>query len=76
MLSKFFSKFFILFIKFYQYLISPLIGGGYSCKFQPSCSQYMKEAIEKKGVLKGCFLGIWRVMRCNPYTKGGSDPVK
>lgn len=47
-----------------------------SCKFYPSCSNYTKEAIEEYGALKGTFLGIKRIIRCNPFSKGGYDPLK
>ena len=46
------------------------------CRFYPSCSEYMIEAVRKKGVIKGCFLGCWRILRCNPFCPGGYDPVK
>lgn len=46
------------------------------CRFEPSCSQYTVEAIEKYGVFKGSFLGMYRILRCNPFSKGGYDPVK
>lgn len=49
---------------------------GVKCKFYPSCSEYMKQAIIKYGVLKGFFLGIKRILKCNPFSKGGYDPVK
>ena len=48
----------------------------YNCKFYPSCSNYTKEAIEEYGALKGTFLGIKRIIRCNPFSKGGYDPLK
>jgi len=48
--------------------------GGY-CKFQPTCSDYAYIAIEKHGVIRGSLKGIWRVMRCNPFSHGGHDPV-
>ena len=48
----------------------------YSCKFYPSCSNYMIESLETYGLLKGIFLGIKRILRCNPFSKGGYDPVK
>jgi len=44
------------------------------CRFQPTCSEYTYQAIEKYGVLKGSVLGLWRVLRCNPWSKGGYDP--
>ena len=46
------------------------------CKFYPTCSEYMKQALEKYGVFKGILLGIWRIIRCNPFAKGGYDPLK
>lgn len=61
-------------IRGYKRLISPLFPP--SCKFSPTCSQYTVEAIEKYGVLKGGFLGVWRLLRCSPFSKGGFDPVK
>jgi putative membrane protein insertion efficiency factor len=46
------------------------------CRFKPSCSEYMAQAIQKHGVMRGIALGCWRIMRCNPFSKGGFDPVK
>jgi hypothetical protein len=46
------------------------------CKFEPTCSEYTKQAIEKYGVLKGSTLGFLRILRCNPFSKGGYDPLK
>lgn len=46
------------------------------CKYVPTCSQYALEAIEKYGVVKGSIMSIWRILRCNPLSKGGFDPVK
>ena len=57
-------------IKFYQKYLSKK-----ACPFNPSCSQYMLEAIVKRGFFTGVFLGILRICRCNPFTKGGYDPV-
>ncbi|MCF8462872.1 MAG: membrane protein insertion efficiency factor YidD [Rickettsiaceae bacterium] len=54
-------------IKFYQYIISPLIGNV--CRFHPSCSNYAMQAIIKYGVIKGCYLSMKRILRCNPYNK-------
>ncbi len=58
---------------FYKRAISP--GLPNSCKFYPTCSQYAYEAIERYGVVKGIFLGAKRLLRCNPFSKGGFDPV-
>ena len=76
-------KWFLLkLIRFYQNTLSLDHGpmknrypAGF-CRFQPSCSQYTYEAIEKYGAAKGSWLGFKRVMRCNPWNKGGYDPVK
>ena len=67
------KKIFILPIKFYKACISPLLGTN--CRFVPTCSEYMMQAIEIHGVIKGLMLGIWRILRCNPFGKGGYDPV-
>ncbi|MEG1050267.1 MAG: membrane protein insertion efficiency factor YidD [Oscillospiraceae bacterium] len=64
---------FILPIKLYQKFISPLLGNN--CRFYPTCSAYAIEAIEVHGALKGLVLAVWRILRCNPYGKGGVDPV-
>ena len=60
--------------KFYQKKISPHLGDR--CKFYPTCSQYALEAIGKYGALKGTGMAIWRILRCNPLSRGGYDPVK
>ena len=60
-------------IRFYQRFISP--GLGRNCRFTPTCSQYALEAIEKYGALKGGWLAFRRILRCNPFHKGGYDPV-
>lgn len=61
-------------IRFYQVNISPMFGP--SCRFQPTCSQYTLEAIDKYGAIKGSYLGFKRIMRCHPFSKGGYDPLK
>ena len=61
-------------LNWYQKYISPAIGPH--CKYQPTCSQYMIDAVTKYGVLKGGLMGIWRILRCNPFSKGGYDPVR
>ena len=68
----------IFFIKIYQFFISPILASlGCRCKFLPSCSNYTAEAIEKKGLIKGFFLGTCRLLKCNPFSKkNGFDPVK
>ena len=60
-------------IRFYQKIPGDF---HYSCKFYPRCSDYTIEAIETYGALKGSFLGIKRILRCNPFSKGGYDPLK
>lgn len=68
------KKLAVFLIRFYQKYLSPL--KHYSCcKYYPTCSQYALEAIEKYGILKGGALAFWRLLRCNPFSKGGIDPV-
>lgn len=64
---------FIAPIRFYQYFLSPWVGNN--CRFTPTCSAYAIEAIEKHGPLKGLWLAARRIGRCNPWCKGGHDPV-
>ena len=67
----------IYLIEFYQKHISLFLSSkGIRCKFYPTCSEYTKQAIIKYGVLKGSFLGTKRILRCNPFSKGGYDPLK
>lgn len=61
-------------IKFYQRYVSVLKKHA-TCKYYPTCSQYAIEAIRKYGAFKGGILAIWRILRCNPFSKGGYDPV-
>jgi putative membrane protein insertion efficiency factor len=65
------KKFLIQLIKVYQKAVSPFLGNN--CRYYPSCSQYSIQAIEKYGVLKGILKSIWRILRCNPFSKGGVD---
>jgi len=58
-------------IQFYQKFISPQLGRH--CRFFPSCSEYSLRAIRKYGVIKGGLLSFWRLLRCNPFCKGGVD---
>ncbi len=60
-------------IGLYQRRISP--GRAPACRFQPTCSHYGYEAIERYGLLKGSGLILWRLLRCNPFNRGGYDPV-
>lgn len=64
---------FILLIRAYQSLISPLLPP--SCRFTPSCSHYGIEALQKHGLIRGSYLTINRILRCHPWSKGGHDPV-
>ena len=61
-------------IRFYQKYLSGAKGYS-SCKYYPTCSRYAIEAIEKYGAFKGVLLAAWRILRCNPFSKGGYDPV-
>ena len=67
-------KLFIVPILFYQYLISPIFPR--SCRFEPTCSEYSKQAILKYGFLYGTFLGIKRILRCHPWGGSGEDSLK
>ena len=68
-----FKRFCLAAIRGYQRYISPLLPDA--CIYIPTCSQYAVEAIEKYGVVKGCWLGVWRILRCHPFHAGGYDPV-
>ncbi len=68
------KKFLIFLIKTYQMTLSPRISHG-SCRYYPTCSSYAIEAIEIHGIIKGSALAFWRILRCNPFCKGGYDPV-
>ena len=68
------KKIMIHMIRFYQKYLSPLKVRTH-CIYTPTCSKYAIEALEKYGALKGSLLAIWRILRCNPFSKGGYDPV-
>ena len=68
------KRIFLIFIRVYQITISPLIGP--SCRFYPTCSNYAVEAIEKKSLFIAAYLIVVRLLRCNPFFKGGEDPVR
>lgn len=67
------KKLLILLVKFYQKILSPFFPGV--CRFRPTCSQYMIEAISTHGIIKGLYLGIRRILRCHPWGGSGNDPV-
>jgi hypothetical protein len=64
----------VLPIRTYQLLLSPLVGER--CKYYPSCSEYAVQAISRFGILRGLVLAGWRLLRCNPWSRGGYDPVE
>ena len=66
------SRLLIALVRLYQVTLSPFIGRN--CRFQPTCSHYMIGAVEKYGVWRGFWLGVYRILRCNPFCKGGYDP--
>lgn len=66
-------KFLVDVIKGYQIYISPQHPG--CCRYTPTCSAYAIQALEKHGILKGGLLALWRILRCNPFSRGGYDPV-
>ena len=71
------KKIFIYLIEWYQKNISKFLESkNIRCKYYPTCSEYTKQAIEKYCVLKGSILGIIRILKCNPFSKGGNDPLK
>ena len=72
-MSKLINFIFILPIKIYQIVLSPLIGP--SCRFNPTCSHYAIQAITKYGALKGLYLALKRIIRCHPWGESGNDPV-
>lgn len=81
-LNNLFSKFAISSIRLYQRTLSPDHGPlkhmhkhGF-CRFYPTCSEYAVQSIEKYGIIKGGIKASWRIIRCNPFNKGGNDPIK
>jgi uncharacterized protein len=61
-------------LRIYKRWISPLL--PVACRFEPTCSEYMMQAIERHGVIRGASLGILRLLKCNPFHAGGFDPVR
>ena len=72
-MKKIMSVILIFVLIFYQKYISPM--KNTKCPYVPSCSAYGYEAISKYGAVKGGLLTVWRILRCNPFSKGGYDPV-
>lgn len=71
------KKISLYFLKLYKKYISPLFEAvGIHCRYYPTCSEYSRQAIEKYGFLKGFFYSIKRILKCNPFSKGGYDPLK
>jgi hypothetical protein len=64
----------ILLLRFYKRFISPMLPSA--CRYYPTCSEYMLNAVEKYGVLKGVGMGLGRLLRCHPFHAGGFDPVR
>jgi putative membrane protein insertion efficiency factor len=58
----------------YKAVVSPLLPPA--CRFEPTCSEYAREAVEKYGAIRGTWMGLKRILRCQPFCKGGHDPVK
>ncbi len=69
-----FRSLFVFPIRAYQRLVSPFL--GQHCKYYPSCSQYAVQAVQRFGILRGLVLAGWRLLRCNPWSHGGYDPVE
>lgn len=61
-------------LRLYKRWISPMLPSA--CRFHPTCSEYMMEAIQKHGVVRGMGMGLWRLARCQPFCQGGFDPVR
>jgi hypothetical protein len=67
-------KFLVLdLLGFYKAVISPFLPPA--CRFEPTCSEYARQAVEKYGAVKGTWMGVKRILRCQPFCKGGHDPV-
>ena len=63
----------IALIRVYQATLSRFLGG--QCRFVPTCSEYFIESVQKHGAIRGSVRGLWRVLRCHPFSKGGYDPA-
>ena len=71
---KFLRSIYLLPIRYYKRFISIFTGNG--CIYTPTCSSYFYQAVSKKGIIVGTILGLFRIIRCNPFCRGGFDPVK
>lgn len=60
-------------LRIYKAVISPILPA--SCRYVPSCSEYAAEAVARHGFWRGCGMAVWRILRCNPFARGGYDPV-
>ncbi|HPO52867.1 MAG TPA: membrane protein insertion efficiency factor YidD [bacterium] len=67
------SKLMIFFVRIYQISVSPVL--GHNCRFYPTCSNYLIEAVEQFGMTKGLLLSLRRIIKCHPFHSGGFDPV-
>ena len=67
-------KLIVAVLRFYKLILSPFLPS--SCRYHPSCSEYMRQAVEKHGVARGIWMGLKRLLRCHPFHAGGLDPVR
>ena len=67
-------RFCVVLLKGYKRFVSPLLPP--SCRFTPTCSEYAIEAVQRRGIIRGLFLALYRLLRCHPFARGGYDPVK
>lgn len=72
-MGKLVTRMMIGLVALYQRLISPILGPN--CRFRPTCSEYMIQALQKYGFIKGSWLGLKRIVRCHPFNPGGFDPL-
>ena len=67
-------KLIVTILRFYKLMVSPFLPSA--CRYYPSCSEYMRQAVEKHGVSRGLWMGAKRLARCHPFHAGGLDPVR